>query len=506
MAAYAPAALPKRAGIYCRLSYAPDGSLEKVDRQDGDCRALGDRLGWGISEDHIFKDNSRSAWQRNRKRPDWERMLEAVRNREIDGLLIYHGDRLNRQPWDLELLLHLTDEYPLPLASPSGVRDLSSPDDRFIMRIEAAQACRESDNTSRRVRRGAEVRAKKGLSHGGGKRPFGFGPQVGTRTKVDSTGTSTTSPVYDLNRLRPEETEKLNEAAERLQAGQYQNAVIRWLNTVCTTSQGLAWTPKTLKNLLTSPRVAGLVEHDGILYEAVWRPALGDPNLPEEEHRRQAVEMWEDIKLLYSQSSEERPYAGRERRYLMSGVARCCYCSSTVRTKPSGGRNRRTSRIYNCRGCKKVGRSVEHLDAYIEGRAVRRLNDRKFIAALYDESEQPGVLADIAALQRRKAETQATLEELADHPEVSAGPLVKALASFDRKIAKLRAQRAASARHQLLAKMAGITREQWDATPIDIRSATVAALFEVTILPATWRGPGFDPASVDVRLVDAKAA
>lgn len=55
------ATTPKAAGIYCRLSYAPDGSLEKVERQETDCRQVGDRLAWPVSEAHIFHDNNKSA-------------------------------------------------------------------------------------------------------------------------------------------------------------------------------------------------------------------------------------------------------------------------------------------------------------------------------------------------------------------------------------------------------------------------------------------------------------
>ena len=124
---------PQRVGIYCRLSYTEDGDEEKVDRQEGDCRDLAGKLRWSVSDLHVFKDNNRSAWQRHRKRPGWDCMLAAVENDEIDGVVVYHGDRLIRQPWDLELLLQLADDRHLALASPSGVRDLNNEDDRFSL-------------------------------------------------------------------------------------------------------------------------------------------------------------------------------------------------------------------------------------------------------------------------------------------------------------------------------------------------------------------------------------
>ena len=67
------------AAIYCRLSWAPDGSVEKVDRQEEDCRKLAERLDWTVSEEHVYKqDNHASAWKRTRRRKGWEAMLAAA--------------------------------------------------------------------------------------------------------------------------------------------------------------------------------------------------------------------------------------------------------------------------------------------------------------------------------------------------------------------------------------------------------------------------------------------
>jgi hypothetical protein len=143
-----------------------------------------------------------------------------------------------------------------------------------------------------------------------------------------------------------------------------------------------------------------------------------------------------------------------------------------------------------------VSRNVEHLDRYVAGRVVRRLNDPQLLEALHAEGGKPAVAAEIATLERRKATTKAQLENFADFPDLDAGILARSLASFDKKIAEKRNQLATSDRARLLRRMAGISQEAWEATPVDVRSATVAAVFRVTVLPATWRGPGFDPASV----------
>src|SRR3954462_2081666 len=107
-----------RVAIYCRISLARHGDTVKVERQEEDCRALCDRLGWDAVE--VFVDPNRSAWLRNRKRPGWDAMLQDIGAGRFDAIVVYHGDRLIRQPWDLEMLLRIADEKGIRLASPTG--------------------------------------------------------------------------------------------------------------------------------------------------------------------------------------------------------------------------------------------------------------------------------------------------------------------------------------------------------------------------------------------------
>ncbi|MDX2667371.1 recombinase family protein [Streptomyces stelliscabiei] len=493
-------ALPQRVGLYCRLSYAPDGSLEKVERQEADCRELSQRLSWTVSESHVFVDNSRSAWQRNRKRPAWDAMLKALDAGEIDAIIVYHGDRLMRQPYDLEKLLSVAERKGIRLASPSGVRDLDSPDDRFILRIEVAQACRESDNTSRRVIRALKARAEKGLTQVGGSRPFGYGVQVSTRTVDDpETGAVREVPVYDTTRQVPEEAELLKEAVDRLLAGQSQIGVVKWLNTKCATTEGNAWTTKTFRDLLLRPRIAGLIEQDGLLSSAAWDGII-------------TAERWQDVKALYQRNGEKYRYAGRDRVHLLSTVAECGGCATVMRGRPVGGKDkpRRRTRYmqYYCPGCKKVSRKTDAVDAYVQGRVLSLLQDRRFVAELRAamETGAPGISAQITELEERKRKKAAQLEELADDPDLDPVLAMRALASFDRRLAALRAQLTVSVEQRSVQRCVGMTREEWLAEPVDVRATVVKSLFRVVILPTSRRGPGFDPSSVQLTRRSLEAA
>ncbi len=140
------------AAIYCRISKARDEDQTGVDRQERLCREVAERLGLVIAPGAVFVDNNRSAWQRTRNRPGWNALLETIRAGQLRHVIVYHPDRLMRQPRDLEELLTLSEEHDITLHGQANRPDLSDADDRFFLRIEVAHACRSSDDTSRRLR------------------------------------------------------------------------------------------------------------------------------------------------------------------------------------------------------------------------------------------------------------------------------------------------------------------------------------------------------------------
>ncbi|RJQ85502.1 recombinase family protein [Amycolatopsis panacis] len=148
----------------------PDtGELEKIDVQWADNRKVIDRVGACLG---VELQDGLSAWKWGVRRPGWERLLERVESGASDGIVVWHTDRLFRQPRDLETLIEL-GERGFKVYSAHGERDLADPDDRFILRIEVAHAARSSDDTSRRLKRRFATYREQGKDTGG-KRRFGF--------------------------------------------------------------------------------------------------------------------------------------------------------------------------------------------------------------------------------------------------------------------------------------------------------------------------------------------
>ncbi|GAA4548653.1 hypothetical protein GCM10023192_68580 [Amycolatopsis samaneae] len=225
---------------YGRLSRMPDtGDLEKVETQWADNRKVIERVGACLGKE--LKDGL-SAWKRGVRRPGWETLLERVESGVSDGIVVWHTDRLFRQPRDLETLIELANRG-FTVYSAHGSRDLADPDDRFILRIEVAHAARSSDDTSRRIKKRFETFRAQGRGHVGGPRRFGFPgrdrawtPAPG-ESEFDENGTSRRPMVSAAQVAR--ERQAIRDAAEALLAGVSQCAVVdEWNKAGLVTTEG----------------------------------------------------------------------------------------------------------------------------------------------------------------------------------------------------------------------------------------------------------------------------
>lgn len=447
------------------MSIAAIGDTTKVDDQEFISRKLCDQLDWEVTA--VYCDNSKSAWRKDRKRPAWDRMLADVEAGRIGAIVVYHGDRLVRQPFDLETLLNLADAKGIKLASPTGTRNLDEPTDRFTLRILTAQACMESDNTSRRRKSQYARWRREGRVRPGGRGGRAYGFATDGVTLIDA------------------ECEIIREMARRVLEGEAVGAISRDVSARgARTPTGAEFTHGTVKKMLMRPRYAGLMP-DGE-NKAAWDPVLDR-------------QVWEAVCLILQAKTARFAYATNNRRWLLSGIAECSECEKPLQILPSQGRGRKEYAIgYACRakGCRKVYRSAQLLDAYVTGQVVGALNnpdnpDGHVPPAEGDNGREWRVLS---------AERAATEAKIRDYA-ISAGNLdllMARLASIDARMAVLRELEDTGARSRLLRKYAGITLAEFDAELLAVRRALVAACYRVVVLPASSRGPGFR--TEDVRL------
>jgi DNA invertase Pin-like site-specific DNA recombinase len=319
-----PEPLGLRAALYLRISRDGSGRSAGVERQEAVCRDLVSSLGWEVG--HVLTDNDVSAFT-GRRRPAYERLLALIESGEIDAVVAYHTDRLYRRLVDL---IHLTDvlkAHPVEVRTVmAGHIDLSTASGRFNAHILGAAAEHESARTGERIMLSQSQSRRKGRAHGG-RRPYGY-----ERT---AQGELT---------LVPEEATIVREMAERLLAGDSQFQIALDLNRrgVPTSRPGAngrpgQWTRATIRGILRSPRVAGLVpfegdavqQEDGKPVKASWEPIL-DPVT------------WQKVRALLEAAKRGRPAS----RNLLAGFLRCGRCGGPL---IGHDRGERAARIYKCR-------------------------------------------------------------------------------------------------------------------------------------------------------------
>ncbi|GGK13107.1 hypothetical protein GCM10011583_51350 [Streptomyces camponoticapitis] len=334
------------AAIYCRISHVKDDDQTGVDRQERICREIAERLQLRIAPEHVYVDNNRSAWQRNRKRPGWDEMLKTMSEGTIRHVIVYHPDRLMRQPKDLEELLSIADDKRVLLHGEANRRDLSDPDDRFILRIEVAHACRSSDDTSRRLKDAFKDMAKAGTPHIG-NRPYGY--------------TKSGHAVVE------EEAEIVREVYRRYLDGESPTAIAQDLHSrKILTSKEKQWEAENVRHLLSSNYVAGIRVHQG--------EEIGPGSWPAIIDRGQWDEVQQHRKHRAARIEKERTRPNRY--YLLRGVATCTCGMRMAGT--NGGRYA----YYRCtraalNGEQKCGRSVSAgpLEKFMKEVAIKGLTE-----------------------------------------------------------------------------------------------------------------------------------
>src|SRR5436309_4558704 len=87
-------------GIYTRLSHDRTGEQTATTRQERACRSFAALREWNVVE--VFEDVDASAYKVGVVRPAYERMLAAIDDGRLGGVLVWKLDRLVRRPAEFE--------------------------------------------------------------------------------------------------------------------------------------------------------------------------------------------------------------------------------------------------------------------------------------------------------------------------------------------------------------------------------------------------------------------
>ncbi|MEV0119576.1 recombinase family protein [Streptomyces sp. NPDC050844] len=514
---------PRQAGGYVRISNDPLEEEKGVTRQREDVEALAQRLGWTVGK--IYPENDTSAYKRKRielpdgrhvwrvVRPEFRQMLRDYEDGVIDGIIVYDLDRLARQPRDLEDLIDLVDHYRRPVVGVTGSLDLMTENGKAMARVLMAMANKSSADTGRRVSRERIQRAREGRSLPP-NRAFGW--------------------EEDRLSRRPKEAALVRKAILGFTAGENWSTVTRmFIESGIPPVSGKTWYLTTIRNMLLSPRVAGIVPYwgrDGSAQQADERDADNakrralvstsprDLALRDESggyvrgkwSRLVTVEQWEAFVAEYERRKEGKEVtSGRTKKYLLSGLLRCSRPRADGTPCGRGmvglaGKHPRTGKprkIYKCPsrnmgGCGSSQREMTQVDQLIEDLLFLHLEENQ--PGESDESPDKGpdehlFAEQLADVQDRLRAMREGMRDGNVSPE-SFFAIVPGLETQEKQlIASLSKARRVQADRSQRMKSPDQVRADWDEATVPGKRAILSQYLQaVMVHPARRMGRLFD--------------
>jgi site-specific DNA recombinase len=455
-----------RVGIYLRISDDPDGTETATKRQLQDCEVFCRDQDWEVAD--VFKDADLSAYRRGVRRPEFERLLQAVREKQIDGVVAWKIDRIARQQRDLGRLNDTCEDSGAFIATKVDGIDTRTQMGRLLAELLVTLARSESESQSIRLRRKVEEQVREGRAHTGGTRMFGY--------------------TKDRSEIVPEEAELVREAKDRILAGESLRGVCRdWEARGVRTPTGGSWRQITIKRMLTSWALAGQREHRGELSLGKW-PAI----LTEDETRR--------LRGLLNDPS--RTKVQNARRYLLTGFLKCGNCSQPLVARPrlDGTRRYVCARQPGNQNCGKLARMAEPVEQVVKEAVLVALDGVDL--RQYVERPDDGTAKLLEAVRR---DEERLVELSKDHYVDGVIGRAEYFAARDAIQARLDGNRRRLEKangHGVLNQVMGAgeeVRKRWDDKGLDWQRAVIGALVDhVTLAPAVRGRNVFDPKLVQM--------
>jgi site-specific DNA recombinase len=471
-----------------------DDSAEQLRRQADDVDTICELHDYVTKPEWLFSDSDESGNEDTRFRQrKGERPALAALDKELHALVgaghpvvvvAWVPNRLFRDAGHKE---HYFRSWAragdVVVHTKQGVWSPRDPRDRFVSTVVAGADQYYSDDVREKVVRAQQERRRSGVPATGWpgfghRRACGCGPKSG-RCAL---------PAHDRWDAVPEEARLIVDAANRLVRGSNLATIAReWDAAGVPTRLGGQWRLTTLRRLLTSPRLIGVLVHNGV---ELGRTDAIEPLLDEVLFRRMVERL--------TSRRHEAPHKGQQ---LLTGVLVCGVCGHTLNSNMKRGHPRDTTvRVYGCRHDGQCNIKAEAVEAVIIEKMFERLSDDRFSAALArTDQESAALMADLEDQHRELDALKAHAARL---------PVDVYVAKFDavnERIQEIERLLASSGPVDVAAAWVGRAprlRKAWKSMPIDQQRELIRSVVgRVKVLPAEKRGRNATPDEVKSRLM-----
>jgi DNA invertase Pin-like site-specific DNA recombinase len=476
--------------VWALLARESTDRERQLDHQLADLRARVAEIGGRV--DREIPENDSSAFKRKRVqlpdgtygyrviRPEWEKILTALRRGECNALMVPDIDRAMRDPRTLEDLIDTVEMYGVYVASLTGNIDLTTDAGINSARSLVNQRNQESRNTARRVIDGKRRTAMQGGKSGGPLRSFGW--------------------RKDREHVNKREAAHIRREVPRILAGVSPLTLANeWNARGIPTVTGVKWRAATIQGMYLRPRICGVAIYRGeILYGTDGKPVRGqwEPILTEDEYNA-VVAKWgvHDGRQKSRLGAKGRGY---RTIYLLSPFVRCGACGARMIGARRRNRSGELEEIYRCPakgqgGCSGIVRIADPINTYIKALVIAEQQKIEF-RKLEDLPAWPKA-QELTDLQERINEQQRQFEL----GNITAGRHFPALARMeaveaDLKSEKRRHEGRQKARRSAVANLA----EEWDKPDFTMeqKQAAIGETLTAVIIEPTGKGRRFDPEQI----------
>lgn len=458
-----------RVAIYLRISEDRAGERAGVVRQREDCEKRAAERNWLIHA--IYEDNDITA-KGHRRRPGFEALLEAIEKGEVDVVLAWSLDRIQRNKKDEIRLYEACRKHGVTLSLVNGAElDFTTAAGRFVADSLGSVARLEIELKGDRQKRAQQQAAEQGV-RSGGRKPFGYEPDGMT--------------------IRDNEAVAIRKAyADFLAGTPLARIAVQWNDAGLTSGQtryskghegeATRWTGSTVGVVLRNPRNAGLRAHRGeIVATAVWPPLVDEAT-------------W---RATVARLAQYKSVPKKLTRRLLSGLALCGICDAPVW---GGGATRRDIPNYRCSASMgHFARKSDPVDEYVSAVMVARLSRPDALELI----RKPATI-DTAALRDDERVVRARLDEVATEfadGSLTAGQLRTITARLRARLHEIDAELADASRVSVLGGVVGAedVLAAWDGLDQERQRAVIDTLSVVRVLPPGRGTRTFRPESVGI--------
>ncbi len=320
------------------------------------------------------------------KRPGFQELIDDIKARRVDAVVVYKLDRLSRSVKDVYAFLELVNQHNVSLIAIAESLDTSTAAGRASVGVMAVFAQFGRETLGENSKNGLIQRARSGQWKGG-ITAFGYIYRPGEGLLIEADESAIVRRIFDLyteSKLSVSRIARLLNA-EKVRA-----------------RDGHTWSAFHISTILGNPVYVGNLRYDGKVYSGAHEPIISQ-------------EQFEQVERIMASRRTGGSAPGprtRESTQLLGGIARCGTCGwlLTSRDKARGLKRYRCSgnQRVDERACRGVIRKAETVDEIVLSR-VRAFASGVEIQAMAREEAARLMASEPARLHERKREIEAEI-------------------------------------------------------------------------------------------------